>query len=58
MVQFVLVAVGKRSNIPFIGFRLKDFKMILKVTTAQCCWWKDYNCLKTFYCQEDKDDLK
>ncbi|GJS99183.1 hypothetical protein Tco_0820353 [Tanacetum coccineum] len=23
-----------------------------------CCWWKDYDCLKTFYCQEDKDALK
>ncbi|GJU92841.1 hypothetical protein Tco_1317597 [Tanacetum coccineum] len=20
-----------------------------------CCWWKDYNCVKTFYCQEDND---
>ncbi|GJZ48471.1 hypothetical protein Tco_0602303 [Tanacetum coccineum] len=31
---------------------------LLVVTAAQCCWWKDYNCLKTFYRQEDKDELK
>ncbi|GJX20535.1 retrovirus-related pol polyprotein from transposon TNT 1-94 [Tanacetum coccineum] len=25
---------------------------------SMCCWWKDYDYLKTFYCQEDKDALK
>ncbi|GJW16592.1 hypothetical protein Tco_0024028 [Tanacetum coccineum] len=37
---------------------LKRLHEFLEVTAAQCCWWKDYNCLKTFYCQEDKDTLK
>ncbi|GJY08881.1 hypothetical protein Tco_0377066 [Tanacetum coccineum] len=37
---------------------LKRLYGFLEVTVAQCCWWKDYKCLKTFYCQEDKDALK
>ncbi|GJY46964.1 hypothetical protein Tco_0436027 [Tanacetum coccineum] len=37
---------------------LKRLHGFLEVTAAQCCWWKDYNCLKTFYCQEDKDEFK
>ncbi|GJR77445.1 hypothetical protein Tco_0089810 [Tanacetum coccineum] len=37
---------------------LKRLHGFLEVTTAQCWWWKDYDCLKTFYCQEDKDALK
>ncbi|GJS11697.1 ribonuclease H-like domain-containing protein [Tanacetum coccineum] len=37
---------------------LKRLHGFLEVTAAQCCWWKDYNCLKTFYCQEDKEDME
>ncbi|GKB43597.1 hypothetical protein Tco_0888539 [Tanacetum coccineum] len=37
---------------------LKRLHGFLEVTIAQCCWLKDYNCLKTFYCEEDKDGLK
>ncbi|GJQ93908.1 hypothetical protein Tco_0005047 [Tanacetum coccineum] len=37
---------------------LKRLYGFLEVAAAQCCWWKDYDCLKTFYCQEDKDALK
>ncbi|GKB57090.1 hypothetical protein Tco_0913276 [Tanacetum coccineum] len=47
-------------NIKFRGglLGLKRLHGFLEVTAAQCCWWKDYKCLKTFYCQEDKDALK
>ncbi|GJT11496.1 hypothetical protein Tco_0858538, partial [Tanacetum coccineum] len=49
-----------RMNIKFRGglLGLKRLHRFLEVTAAQCCWWKDYNCLKTIYCQEDKDELK
>ncbi|GJT99383.1 putative ribonuclease H-like domain-containing protein [Tanacetum coccineum] len=39
-------------------FGLKRLHGLLEVTAAQCCWWKDYDCLKTFYYQEDKDGFK
>ncbi|GKE41197.1 hypothetical protein Tco_1464602 [Tanacetum coccineum] len=50
----------QKINIKFRGglLGLKRLHGFLEVTTAQCCWWKDYNCVKTFYCQEDKDELK
>ncbi|GKC06075.1 hypothetical protein Tco_0997685 [Tanacetum coccineum] len=50
----------QKMNIKFRGglLGLKRLHGFLEVTAAQCCWWKDYNCVKTFYCQEDKDDLK
>ncbi|GKA83289.1 hypothetical protein Tco_0804884, partial [Tanacetum coccineum] len=50
----------QKMNIKFRGglLGLKRLHGFLEVTAAQCCWWKDYNCLKTFYCQEDKDELK
>ncbi|GKB68272.1 hypothetical protein Tco_0929684 [Tanacetum coccineum] len=50
----------QKINIKFRGglLGLKRLHGFLEVTAAQCCWWKDYNCLKTFYCQEDKDELK
>ncbi|GKF04154.1 hypothetical protein Tco_0034822, partial [Tanacetum coccineum] len=49
-----------KMNIKFRGglLGLKRLHGFLEVTTAQCCWWKDYNCVKTFYRQEDKDELK
>ncbi|GJS14153.1 hypothetical protein Tco_0408625 [Tanacetum coccineum] len=50
----------QKMNIKFRGglLGLKRLHGFLEVTAAQCCWWKDYECLKTFYCQEDKDALK
>ncbi|GJX74582.1 hypothetical protein Tco_0313177 [Tanacetum coccineum] len=47
----------QKMNIKFRGglLGLKRLHGFLEVTAAQCCWWKDYDCLKTFYCQEDKD---
>ncbi|GJV19771.1 hypothetical protein Tco_1368791 [Tanacetum coccineum] len=50
----------QKMNIKFRGglLGLKRLHGFLEVTAAQCCWWKDFNCLKTFYCQEDKDELK
>ncbi|GJX91463.1 hypothetical protein Tco_0344789 [Tanacetum coccineum] len=50
----------QKMNIKFRGglLGLKRLHGFLEVTAAQCCWWKDYDCLKTFYCQEDKDELK
>ncbi|GJU93061.1 hypothetical protein Tco_1317817 [Tanacetum coccineum] len=50
----------QKMNIKFRGglLGLKRLHGFLEVTAAQCCWWKDYDCLKTFYCQEDKDALK
>ncbi|GJT24744.1 reverse transcriptase domain-containing protein [Tanacetum coccineum] len=40
---------------------LKRLHGFLEVAAAQCCWWKDYNCLKTLYCEalsRGKNDLK
>ncbi|GJZ12797.1 hypothetical protein Tco_0548027 [Tanacetum coccineum] len=50
----------QKMNINFRGgfLGLKRLHGFLEVTAAQCCLWKDYDCLKTFYCQEDKDELK
>ncbi|GKA37291.1 hypothetical protein Tco_0723856, partial [Tanacetum coccineum] len=50
----------QKMNIKFRGglLGLKRLHGFLEVTAAQCCWWKDYDCLKTFYCQEDKDEFK
>ncbi|GJU29759.1 hypothetical protein Tco_1173348 [Tanacetum coccineum] len=50
----------QKMNIKFRGglLGLKRLHGFLEVTVAQCCWWKDYDYLKTFYCQEDKDELK
>ncbi|GJU64957.1 hypothetical protein Tco_1246792 [Tanacetum coccineum] len=47
-------------NIKFRGglLGLKRLHGFLEVTAAQFVCGKDYDCLKTFYCQEDKDELK
>ncbi|GKA67787.1 hypothetical protein Tco_0767704 [Tanacetum coccineum] len=40
------------------GYRVTTWKLIDSSGVHFCCWWKDYDCLKTFYYQEDKYALK
>ncbi|GJT08491.1 hypothetical protein Tco_0842953 [Tanacetum coccineum] len=50
----------QKMNIKFRGglLGLKRLHGFLEVTTAQGCWWKALQCVMSFYCQEDIDELK